>query len=185
MCTLCYRQRKHSTLEMYKCPHCPERFGTYTRRAVHLAAEHQFSTRKYVCKICNRGFLISGNLSGHMRRAHAVARPHACAECGAAFPQRRELLAHGAAHRPSRPFHCQLCPNKYPRKKALVVHMRTHTNERRFACEVCGKRFLQKCTLLVHAKTHNRKEETCHNIGTVETEAVEYTFVKWTEVNKK
>ncbi|RVE44513.1 hypothetical protein evm_010842 [Chilo suppressalis] len=130
-----HRQRKHSTVELYKCPHCPQIFG---------------------------------NLSAHMRRAHASVRP-----------SRAPL----ATYKDVKPHRCTLCPNKYPRKKALVVHMRTHNDDRRFGCEVCGKRFIQKCTLLVHAKTHNRKAPDDSNEN-IDAEKAEYTFVKWSDVNK-
>ncbi|KAL0853106.1 hypothetical protein ABMA27_012874 [Loxostege sticticalis] len=154
-----HRQRKHGSVALYKCPTCSERFDTLTRRARHLAQVHGRPSAKYECVVCDKKFLLAGNLNAHIRNKHQKVKRHSCPSCRARFAQRQELRAHMAKHEGLRAHACTLCSKRYPRKKALIVHMRTHTDDRRFACEVCGKRFIQKCTLLVHAKVHSREAE--------------------------
>ncbi|KAM3955299.1 uncharacterized protein ACR2FA_010818 [Aphomia sociella] len=151
-----HRQRKHSPVALYRCPQCPERFATLSRRAAHTRNQHRAPPPARQCRHCPRRFLLAGNLTAHIRNKHLKVKRYFCTECDAGFFYKQELTAHIASHTGVKLYSCTLCPKRYPRKKALKVHMRTHTGEKKFSCDVCGKSFTQKCTLLSHLKTHNR-----------------------------
>ena len=70
----------------------------------HLTCYHE-NVKAFYCHICTRTF--KGHLPQHMR-THENVKLHGCANCGATFSQKSQLIVHQRIHSGERPYRCQV-----------------------------------------------------------------------------
>lgn len=117
-------------------------------------------------------------------RTHENVKSHGCANCGATFSQKSQLIVHQRIHSGERPYRCQViiatniivykhrfslsdtifliilfllkvCWQAFAHSSVLKLHIRKHTGEKPFKCSVC-KVTETAFSQLPHLKTHMR-----------------------------
>ncbi|KAJ8912884.1 hypothetical protein NQ315_011207 [Exocentrus adspersus] len=137
------------------CHLCGITYKNRTSLRSHIYYTH--STRKYVCKHCNKVFKKAYDLPLHIKKEHTGQRDHTCDICGKSFYAFHNLNKHKkTTHMKLRPFQCQYCKKSFSSKHALRTHERQHTNVTPYKCVICGEGFRQNVSLKSHKKSkHN------------------------------
>ncbi|KAH6570945.1 hypothetical protein BASA62_004111 [Batrachochytrium salamandrivorans] len=85
-------------------------------------------TPRFICSVCNEGFLLKSYLLDHCRRVHqSTSQPlHRCHICHRTLSTQSNLTVHMQVHRSERsPEHrCHLCSMAYYHRSALHRHQR-------------------------------------------------------------
>ncbi|XP_046408170.1 zinc finger protein 62 homolog isoform X3 [Ischnura elegans] len=105
---------------LHKCDQCGKECLTRGNMKIHLLSHDP--DRTLACLMCPRKFLMSGDLSLHIRSFHLKLRPHECGICKKRFAVRRYLRIQYAVHSDDRPFKCKHCEKCYKTKAVLYVH---------------------------------------------------------------
>ncbi|XP_054846823.1 zinc finger protein 250-like isoform X3 [Eublepharis macularius] len=109
--------------------------------------------KRHACAQCGAQFCLKGDLLRH-RASHAAEGLHSCGVCGLLFRHKRHLLAHTAEHG-GKPLHeCPTCGMACSSEAELSGHRLSHREERPFLCTQCGESFSWKESLQVHQQTH-------------------------------
>jgi uncharacterized Zn-finger protein len=118
---------------------------------------------------CSRMFKDSGNLRGHIIRAHLHAKDYHCEDCDSAFVTQQELGRHvQQLHSGERPFACDRegCEKVFVSSGKLLAHTRAHLGTRAHPCPVygCDLSFTQPGHLNRHIDDVHRKDKPfqCH-----------------------
>ncbi|KAI5704258.1 hypothetical protein M8J75_003444 [Diaphorina citri] len=125
--------RKHTGEKPFHCHYCDYICRTKYDLGSHIGRKHtdkEVLEKRYVCQLCPKQFLTSGELKYHQTTVHRK-RVHECSECGFTFFLEKTLRAHiRETHRKETPFPCPFCEYKAKRKFELKSHMkRKHTFE--------------------------------------------------------
>lgn len=171
-CSVCNKLLKKSSMtrhlrthsgnnEVYACPHCPDRFVSFSTRVNHLAKMHNVDIFKYHCKICSKKFHLANSLSKHVRRCHFQELNATCEECGKGFFDKKSLTEHMLKHTGEKNFQCKICLKSYARKCTLREHVKIHDNVKKsHQCTVCDKIFTHRGSLKTHVwKVHQHSKE--------------------------
>ncbi|KAG4069771.1 hypothetical protein HA402_003212 [Bradysia odoriphaga] len=117
--------------------------------------KHNVTNQKpsHICPICGKTFLVSADLSAHIRQHNRTTEAAPCSICGKTFASAASLADHNRVHSGERPFPCPICGSKFRTRSMLYVHRTIHLTEKNFACEICHMRFKNPA----YVKTHKRK----------------------------
>ena len=141
-----------------KCPHCDEKFVSYTQRNEHMVKEHGAEPMVFKCLACDNTYTAKETLTRHIKRNHLLERTHECQQCDMTFFRKKELNSHMLKHTGERNFKCDICWKAFIRKDHLKEHLRIHADDRKYRCDLCGISFVHKCTLRSHMGTQHKKQ---------------------------
>lgn len=141
--------------------------------------EKQHNIRKYICKVCDRGFTWFGNYQKHVLKHGQMAgndyffpednlsedtvftkdesNSYKCKLCDKSFSRVSGLRTHIRMHNGLRPFKCSECALAFTTNRALKMHSRIHSGERPYKCSQCDKSFTRKDELQAHTFLHKGK----------------------------
>ncbi|CAH0555594.1 unnamed protein product [Brassicogethes aeneus] len=160
------------------CSYCKLEFDNFSKLKEHIShhikAKRLLNKRKrakkktkkdgkFVCDLCNKGFIKQSLLERH-ERIHTGIRPYVCNLCHKSFTQSGTLQIHLKRHEGIRPYECTLCPAKFGQKGNLKVHIqKTHTassaNETKYKCFHCSCIFKKISSLNAHmTKLHTKAD---------------------------
>lgn len=133
-----------------KCPHCGEKFTTYSKKSEHMVNVHGAEPRLLKCMACDKTFDRRDKLTRHTKRDHLLERNFECEHCDMKFFGKKEHNMHMLKHTGEKQYSCRVCLKAFGRKHTLKEHLRIHADDRRFKCEQCGHTFVQKCSWKHH-----------------------------------
>eukprot|EP00057_Strongylocentrotus_purpuratus_P016601 XP_011671075.1 PREDICTED: zinc finger protein OZF-like [Strongylocentrotus purpuratus] len=118
--------------------------------------------KRFLCRVCSKGFYIKSRLSRHMeshgREKAPSKKPHQCMVCDLRFSRVDEFSRHIRSHTGSypgeMPYKCSFCQKSLSTSGHLSRHMRSHTGERPYECSFCKKTFSHTHHLSRHIKIH-------------------------------
>ncbi|XP_015247099.1 PREDICTED: zinc finger protein 566-like isoform X1 [Cyprinodon variegatus] len=145
-----HHQRLHKKGRVFTCKECNKGFLCSYSLKQH---ERLHNGPTNFCEICEKNFSKNGFVR-HMQM-HKGERNYLCTICGKAFLSSGELRLHNRSHTGEMPYTCNHCGKGFSCKGHLVVHTRSHTGERPYLCSECPKRFLTLNCLKRHALSHN------------------------------
>ena len=165
----------HETDGAYMCRICCRRFVHSYQLNTHMTVcrvTYNHSGKQFVCKICNRGFVLRGARDRHVI-THSGQQPglyssfagrYECNVCMRHYSSFFNLHQHMEIHGNLCPRtyadiaacrFCNVCKEHFSSSADLQQHMIVHVTECRFMCNVCGKRYTKHSNLYRHMWTHN------------------------------
>lgn len=163
-----------------RCVYCLSNFPVFKMLREHMNVHF----RKFLCDICDAGFISSELLYRHKLR-HTVAESicHFCAKvfsskdrlkrheqtvhykikknkcnyCDERFEEFNQKLKHmNKVHNKNLDVSCSICDKEFVTPREVRKHVRTfHMMEKTFECSDCDKSFFSKSQLRSHEITHN------------------------------
>ncbi|KAJ6633273.1 Zinc finger protein [Pseudolycoriella hygida] len=146
---------RHSGIPKMKVP-CKICGKIFTRKYLNLhVRKHNLLNQQpsHMCPICGKTFLVSGDLSAHIRQHNRTAEAVPCNICGKLLASQASLADHNRVHSGERPFPCQVCGSTFRTRSMLYVHKTIHLTEKNFSCDICHLAFKNPA----YVKTHKRK----------------------------
>ena len=119
-------------------------------------------TKKFVCHICGKAFVVNESLSAHMK-VHDDSPLLSCDICQATFKYENSLKTHQKLHSNLKEFKCTICNREFLRKRTLDDHLKCHEKGTvRMAliskpsefCTLCSKGFANAYGLRRHMRKH-------------------------------
>ncbi|XP_014867728.1 PREDICTED: zinc finger protein 570-like isoform X1 [Poecilia mexicana] len=111
----------------FKCPECPERFATYTKRKNHMRRHLKPGPLK--CPVCGIEFFWAVALQRHSM-VHTGEKPFECSVCQRAFKQPSHLKSHMRLHTGERPYKCKQCDKCFNHNVSLKSHVRRYHQQK-------------------------------------------------------
>ncbi|KAJ8707602.1 hypothetical protein PYW07_011279 [Mythimna separata] len=111
------------------------------------------SSGGFLCEICRKIFVNSGNLKRHMQ-LH-TKETIKCPQCPGQFLNQIRLDRH-IFHRHTKDYPCNECPKKFKTSSNLNQHKKTHLKNKPYKCTKCPASFSFKSNL----QKHQRGSET-------------------------
>ncbi|XP_069669902.1 zinc finger protein 892-like [Periplaneta americana] len=130
-----------------------KQYNPYFKPVLRNGPYSRSSDGQHICKVCNKNFGDSFNLTIHYR-IHTGERPHVCNECGKGFTQFSNLKIHSLVHTGERPHLCKECGRSFRRAAHLQKHALLHTGQRPHMCPICSKTFVCMTDLKNHSFIH-------------------------------
>ncbi|KAL7990978.1 hypothetical protein Chor_014408, partial [Crotalus horridus] len=127
-CQLVFHSRMHHGEEKpYKCDACNLQFATSSNLKIH--ARGDLTGLMELFKMEPEGMILQGK-HGFMCLWHSLGeKPYICGICGKSFISSGELNKHFRSHTGERPFICELCGNSYTDIKNLKKHkLKVHSD---------------------------------------------------------
>ena len=129
------------------------------KQALEMVRMAESGERKFVCKVCGKGFQTHASLIVH-NSVHTKQRAFVCDVdgCAKSYAGRSGLSRHKkVAHEGS--FHeCPECGKRFGQKCHMTIHFKTvHDVKKNFKCVICGVQFGQNSKLVRHTKTVHDK----------------------------
>ena len=100
----------------------------------HIAKVHE-DIRSFKCQLCDKAFIIKGDLEAHMTIMHTGKNKH---------PKKEKKIK------------CDTCGKYFTDNGKLGEHMNTHTGEKPFKCQYCGVGFSNR-------SNHRKHEQSVHH----------------------
>ena len=91
--------------------------------------------RSFKCQLCDKAFIIKGDLEAHMTIIHTGKNKH---------PKKEKKIK------------CNVCGKCFTDNGKLGEHMNTHTGEKPFKCQYCGVGFSNR-------SNHRKHEQSVHH----------------------
>ncbi|KAK2143592.1 hypothetical protein LSH36_829g00020 [Paralvinella palmiformis] len=154
-----HKKSVHGSLKfsLSSCPVCSKQLSKFSMRRHMLT---HATEKKYVCKMCSKGFNFSHSLLVHLR-VHTENISCHCPICDVVFDDLAGMRQHmKKQHRVDpwdKKFWCTTCNRCFFNKGMLSRHRReVHTAQRLYACDICGKAFKNERNLRQHMKGHDK-----------------------------
>ena len=83
-----HMEQKHGLQTPLGCPKCPKRFASKGSQTAHIAKCGTIDKSKFKtfhCNICNKKYMETKGLEGHMARVHGEGDEFICSKCGQTF----------------------------------------------------------------------------------------------------
>lgn len=182
-CNIEFECRTALRLHTYKshpstCPKC----GKVCNSKHQMYFHQQTHSPRYLCKICNKTFIVRGQYAIHMA-THTGDRNVPCDICGRTFAHKTAVSKHKwqEHNENNKKFKCEQCDKSFVYRGKLDSHMRSHTGEKPFSCDACNSTFSQRSNLNAHVKSvHGVVVKSVKSDGTTHTELVKYKRPKKT-----
>ena len=119
------------------------------------------------CRLCNKYFSLTSNLSRHVKYVHEKKKPTIpCRFCDRLLFSTTYLKKHiEQVHEKTKNFQCKHCEKYFANKQNYERHestMHDKISKDAFKCELCHKTFKTKDSLTIHVKVaHERKMVEC------------------------
>ena len=148
-------QDTHRKVQGFPCSLCDATFDKKIGLKEHIVNVHPGETKIHKCKICQRSFTRSADLTRH-QIVHSTERNVSCDECGKLFKHQINLAAHKrTVHSgPVEKVQCSLC-GKLVSKISLKQHEISVHGDKIWTCHICSKSFATKHRLIVHERRHS------------------------------
>ena len=157
----------HSVHYHSKCLECSKTFYSMITAIVHHKNVHMTdqNDRKFVCKVCNKGFAVEQYMGRHMKEIHMTKETFKCEVCLKHLRYKRSLVkhmytCHGVHYR----LNCLECSKTFSslttaKEHHKNVHM-TDKTDLKFICKVCNKGFALEGNMKRHKKEVHMTKET-------------------------
>uniref|UniRef100_A0A6P7F4L7 Zinc finger protein 208-like n=1 Tax=Diabrotica virgifera virgifera TaxID=50390 RepID=A0A6P7F4L7_DIAVI len=118
--------------------------------------------KKFVCKICNKGFRYTKGALDH-ENLHTGYKPFYCEKCDRSFALSASLrdhikYKHSKTIKEEKMLSCEICSKQYRNRSGLLGHYSSKHKELgvdyTVACDICGKTFSRRSHLNRHELTH-------------------------------
>ncbi|XP_017049965.1 zinc finger protein 287 [Drosophila ficusphila] len=132
----------------------------------HIFKEHNIGELPFKCTLCDRSFMMRGELTNHTKRVH-IGKTHRCTHCERTFAVPSDLRLHIRTHTGNKPYICEHCGKAFRLRSQMKLHVTAiHTKIRAFKCTMCPKDFKKKVHLTDHVKGHlNIRDKICNVCG--------------------
>jgi DNA-directed RNA polymerase subunit RPC12/RpoP len=146
--------------------------GSYkcgVKQAMEMVRMAESGERKYVCKVCAKGFKTKVELTTHCT-LHSMVKLFQCDVdgCNKSYKQRPNMLQHKRVVQVGEKYECDECGRRFGQKSNMMTHYNNvHLEEKHFKCAKCGVQFGQKIGLTRHMKTVHEKVRAfkCEHCG--------------------
>ncbi|GFR99270.1 zinc finger protein [Elysia marginata] len=141
----------------YVCKICNIDCKTYQRLYKHLNKHTE--VKKYLCKLCGKGFAFQGQLNAHVATHNNSFQ---CDKCGKVFRQLQSFKKHRLVHAGIlnvKPYICEICGKRLASKDSHTSHMLSHKGPPPFKCDLCDKGYYSSFNLKNHKKDKHRNPE--------------------------
>lgn len=148
------KRKKYPTKKLaLQCDLCGKVFVAKHKYDLHIKAIHKGIQE--ICKICQKGYLSSSQLSRHMA-IHLNEKKYKCTveNCDRGFNDISSLRIHVKIHSDDRNYVCTICSMSFKYPTSLRSHYYSHSNVRKLECEVCGQGFNQPHKMREHKLIH-------------------------------
>jgi len=128
------------------------------KQAMEMVRMAESGERKFVCKLCGKGFKTKQQLSAH-DTVHTKIKAFKCdvEGCGKSYSSLRGLSYHKEAHKGVY-YECEECGKRFGQMSSMKTHYKmVHEEEKNYKCAKCGLQFTQNSDLTRHIKTVHDK----------------------------
>ena len=154
----------------HECPVCHLKFTNYLDLVKHFRANKSHEiTKRFHCKICNKGFSRNCEMQIHLR-IHTGERPYQCELCGTSFLSQSQLAKHRKKSHQKvyaktvemLPYKCDECEKSFKTVSCLKNHKRSHeTRKRIYSCEFCTYKTYRQRNFYQHQLIHTGPAYHC------------------------
>ncbi|XP_015834122.2 zinc finger protein ZFP2 isoform X8 [Tribolium castaneum] len=136
-----------------QCEVCLKVFPSSRKLGIHKIRHKE---RKHECPLCEKKFILQGEVKVHISRFHEREYKFFCDFCDYKTYNGSNLQAHVISmHTRDFRLKCDVCGKGFLNKKKLASHKEiTHEGER-FTCEFCGKAFMVYRNFKLHLQEHD------------------------------
>lgn len=147
------RDSKYFSSFKFQCDMCIRGFHSADKLKKHNLESHDKSLGEYVCMWCKLRFAVQADLDAH-KLTHEFA--YECTQCGYRSYSVRRLNAHIQTHRSIQCLICDLC---LPNTRKFDIHYKAMHSV--FTCDHCGKRCTTKYMLEKHISRGHVTSHAC------------------------
>jgi predicted RNA-binding Zn-ribbon protein involved in translation (DUF1610 family) len=136
--------------------------GSYrcgVKQAKEMVRMAESGERKFVCKVCGKGFKTKQRLSDHGTLHTKVKAFRFDVEgCAKSFAHAGSLSTHKKTVHEGEYYECPECGKRFGVKSNMTRHYKmVHEEEKNYKCDKCGIQFAMNSTLSMHIKTVHQK----------------------------
>lgn len=130
---------------IFICQTCGRELRTRNNLREHMDRFHridQENVRKIICDICDKRFVLHGEIKKHIEAVHLKIRKYSCSKCSITYKRSHNLRDHMKnEHKDSfvsQEYICPICGKILKTSNSLNSHQITHTGEYKYKCDVPG-----------------------------------------------
>ena len=161
-----HRTKNHKKGKQFCCPYCDTKDICWITLLRHVSSNHQeHYEKKFLCNICDKGFLFSSLYTKHKNIAHLEKEKiHICDICGNHYTEmyrlQQHILSKHKAEGATKLF-CEKCGYSTVSKIILQKHMyQKHNMEKHKKCQFCEYTSPYNLKLHIHIdNNHPEKDE--------------------------
>lgn len=142
------------------CDMCGSVFNSQRLLKRHQEYSHTPRSKKFICKVCNKGFEYDWKLTRHKMK-HSDPQ-FICSICQSSFKYKNNLVQHYIKFHDKvgnvgtqKFFKCDFCELQFDKKSNLNRHHKTKHTLSKFECPTCRKVFNRKDNFSRHILLHN------------------------------
>ncbi|KAJ8311661.1 hypothetical protein KUTeg_011016 [Tegillarca granosa] len=164
-------ERVHTTSRPHLCDICGQSFKILPALSRHKR-RHTNESEKFKCEHCEREFLSTEGLHGHLLHQHINLidlskinfKYRKCEYCDQIFAQKHKYDRHIIGHTGQNPVSCEICGKGYPNVASLNRHKYSHNSVKRFWCDICESGTNSKTKLKKHFNSQKHRSN-CEKKG--------------------